>query len=84
MEIEELEAGRGQVPRERRYSDEGLANEVDTDAAALMNDDDISLWDNDAEDAVYRDEFSDSGEEDVFARGDIDDEAVIKGPVKPR
>jgi uncharacterized membrane protein YdjX (TVP38/TMEM64 family) len=85
LEIEELEAGRGQVPRERRYSDEGLSGEdVDTDAAALMNDDDISLWDNDEGNAGYRDEFSDDGDEDVFASGDVDDEAEFKGPGKPR
>lgn len=87
LEIEELEAGRG-APRERggSYSDGGVVEdgEVDADAAALMNDDDISLWDNDAGDAVYRDEFSDEGEEDVFARGDVDDVAVPKGPAGSR
>lgn len=78
LEIEELEAGRGEIPRERRYSDDGtLAQGQDRDQAALMNDDDISLWDNDAD--VYRDEFSSESDEDVFARGDIDEEAVGKG-----
>lgn len=85
LEIEDLEAGRAQVPRERRYSDEGLLGEdVDTDAAALMNDDDISLWDNNEGNPGYRDEFSDDGEEDVFASGDVDDEAAFKGPRNPK
>jgi len=67
LEIEELEAGVG-LPRERRYSDEGITAE-DTDSAALMDDDDISLWDHNGN-GEYRDEFSDLGEDDVFARGD--------------
>jgi uncharacterized membrane protein YdjX (TVP38/TMEM64 family) len=82
LEVEELEAARGGLPRERRYSDEGiLGQDADTDAAALMNDDDISLWDNDAPNTGYRDEFSDGSDadEDVFARGDVDDEMAIKG-----
>jgi len=67
LEIEELEAGVA-VPRERRYSDEGISAE-DADAAALMHDDDISLWDHNGN-GEYRDEFSDIGEDDVFAQGD--------------
>lgn len=77
LEIEELERageeGRvtGAQGRERVYSDvdgEGLGEQ---DEGVLMNDDDISLWDNDDEGAAdtrYRDEFTD--DEDVFARGD--------------
>jgi hypothetical protein len=57
---------------------------VDTDAAALMNDDDISLWDNDAPNTGYRDESSDGSDEDVFARGDIEDETAIDGKGNPR
>ena len=67
LEIEELEAGVG-IPRERRYSDEGITAE-DTDAAALVDDDDISLWDHNGN-GEYRDEISDLGEDDVFAGGD--------------
>jgi len=82
LEIEELEAQRGEIPRERRYSDEGILNQdVDTDAAALMNDDDISLWDNNEGNTGYRDEFSDTSDDDVFARGDVDEEAA-KRPKK--
>ncbi|KAE8447458.1 Tlg2-vesicle protein [Mollisiaceae sp. DMI_Dod_QoI] len=72
LEIEELEAGTAEGlvgGRERSYSD--LDGEVDLDAAALMNDDDISLWDNDAREGGYRDEFTD--DEDVFASGDLDE-----------
>lgn len=72
LEIEELEAGVG-IPRARRYSDEGITTE-DTDAAALMDDDDISLWDHHGN-GEYRDEFSDLGEDDVFAGGDGGDES---------
>lgn len=80
LEIEELEAQRGEIPRERRYSDEGILEDVDTDSAALMNDDDISLWDNEGN-SGYRDEFSDTSDEDVFARGDVDEGM---GKRKPR
>ncbi|KUJ22729.1 uncharacterized protein LY89DRAFT_680847 [Mollisia scopiformis] len=72
LEIEELEAGTAASSRERTYSD----GEVDLDAAALMNDDDISLWDNDAREEGYRDEFTDDDEPDVFASGDIGEEPV--------
>ena len=77
LEIAELEAGQrtgGTPPLARSYSDE------EADAAALMNDDDISLWDHDdggfarsIEDPnTYRDEFTDD-DEDVFASGDLDE-----------
>jgi len=83
LEIEELEAGRGDLPRERTYSDETILEEdLDTDAAALMDSDDISLWDNNDENTGYRDEFSDA-DEDVFARGDVD-ETTFKGKGNPR
>lgn len=75
LEIEELEAGQRQgIARE--YSDSG--EPAESDAAALMNDDDISLWDNDEgpfgseerDETGYRDELS---EDDVFAAGDAED-----------
>lgn len=76
LEIEALEAGTAEgalvVGRSQRgYSD--LDGIDDTDAVALMGDDDISLWENDGErDGAYRDDFTD--DEDVFASGDIEDE----------
>ncbi|CZS94466.1 related to Golgi apparatus membrane protein tvp38 [Rhynchosporium agropyri] len=76
LENEALEAGaieEGLVVGNSRssYSDLDLAE--DTDSAALMGDDDISLWENDGErNGVYRDELTD--DEDVFASGDIEDE----------
>jgi uncharacterized membrane protein YdjX (TVP38/TMEM64 family) len=82
LEIAELEAGnltpegaaavRGDLRRE--YSDlDGIGEEeLDLDAAALMNDDDISLWDNDERDDQlgngYTDEFTD--DEEAFSKGD--------------
>jgi len=73
LEIEELEAGTAEgLGRDRSYSD--VDGEVDLDAAALMNDDDISLWDNDAREGGYTDEFTDDDEPDVFASGDLGDE----------
>ncbi|KAH6671438.1 hypothetical protein B0J14DRAFT_596054 [Halenospora varia] len=86
LEIEELEAGRGEGagPRERIYTD-GEGDEMDS--AGLMNDDDISLWDNeegferDEErgDSGYSDDFTD--DDDPFSRGDLD-EPVKKGKGK--
>lgn len=85
LEIEELEAGRGggAVVVGREYSDLGEAG--DTDAAALMNDDDISLWDNDegafgdqeTGETGYRDELPEE-DDDVFASGDADDDPKVK------
>ncbi|PBP22683.1 TLG2-vesicle protein of 38 kDa [Diplocarpon rosae] len=75
LEAEALESGtvEGVVVgvEGRRYSD---LDSVDTsDAAALMGDDDISLWDNDSSrDGTYHDNLSD--DEDVFASGDINEE----------
>jgi uncharacterized membrane protein YdjX (TVP38/TMEM64 family) len=72
LEIEELEAGNaeGILPsRNAMYND--LDN--DNDAAALMDPDDISLWDNTDREAGYRDEFTDDDEPDVFASGDASD-----------
>ncbi|KAL3424880.1 tlg2-vesicle protein of 38 kda [Phlyctema vagabunda] len=87
LEIEELEAGRGQlvVPtlsRTGSYHDGDI--DEDQDAAALMNDDDISLWDNDNGNPTYRDEFTDD-EDNPFARGDLDEETAPgwKGGLKP-
>jgi uncharacterized membrane protein YdjX (TVP38/TMEM64 family) len=80
LEVEELEAGRreGAVVVGREYSDSGDAG--DADAAVLMYDDDISLWDNDegafgdqeTGETGYRDELSEE-EDDVFAAGDGDE-----------
>ncbi|KAL2072516.1 hypothetical protein VTL71DRAFT_11859 [Oculimacula yallundae] len=76
LEIEALEAGTAEGglvvgSGVRSYSD--LGGGADNDAAALMGDDDISLWDNDGErNGAYRDEFTD--DEDVFASGDIEEE----------
>ncbi|KAG9235738.1 Golgi apparatus membrane protein tvp38 [Amylocarpus encephaloides] len=88
LEIEELEAGRGEgsvvVPPPRVFTD---MDGEDADAAALMNDDDISLWDNEdgfehsgrrePDSPGYRDEFTD--DEDVFACGDLEGPPKRKG-----
>ncbi|EPE36040.1 hypothetical protein GLAREA_05378 [Glarea lozoyensis ATCC 20868] len=85
LEIAELESGQREVGSPalgRRYSDEEI------DSAALMNDDDISLWDHEdggferriEDPSTYRDEFTD--DEDVFASGDVD-EPRNKTNVKP-
>jgi hypothetical protein len=81
LEEEELENGLqdgGLVVggRDRSYTD---LDGTDEDAAALMEDDDISLWDHEdreSRDPGYRDEFS--SEEDVFASGDVADDAMGK------
>lgn len=81
LEEEELENGLqdgGLVVggRERTYTD---VDRTEEDAAALMDPDDISLWDHEeieSGEVGYRDEFTD--EEDVFASGDVDDDAVGK------
>jgi uncharacterized membrane protein YdjX (TVP38/TMEM64 family) len=72
LEIEELEAARG-GGGERV---EGYFDGVDSGAEG-MGEDDISLWDNEEsrENGEYRDDFTD--EEDVFARGDADEEAGV-------
>lgn len=73
LEIEELEAARG----EGGERVEGYFDGVRADEAAGMDGDDISLWDNEGipEPSEYTDDFTD--EEDVFARGDADEEANI-------
>ena len=62
--------------RDRTYTD--MDGNEDMDAAALMDPDDISLWDQEegieSRDSGYRDEFTD--DEHVFARGGVDDESV--------
>ena len=81
LEEEELENGLqdgGLVVggRDRSYSD---LDGTEEDAAALMGDDDISLWDHEdieGREPGYRDEFS--SEEDVFDSGDANDEAMGK------
>jgi hypothetical protein len=82
LEEEELENGLqdgGLVGggRDRTYTDIDATEE---DAAALMDPDDISLWDHEegieSREPGYRDEFTD--EEDVFASGHVDDEPVGK------
>jgi len=94
LEIAELEAGnlspeeeaavRGNLRRE--YSDlDGIGGEeeLDLDAAALMNDDDISLWDNDERverlGNGYRDEFTD--DEEGLSKGDRGNEARKPPPI---
>jgi golgi apparatus membrane protein TVP38 len=78
LEEEELENGLqdgGLIVggRDRSYMD---LDETEEDAAALMVDpDDISLWDQE-EGGDYRDEFTD--EEDVFASGDVENDAAGK------
>jgi uncharacterized membrane protein YdjX (TVP38/TMEM64 family) len=92
LEIAELEAGnlspeeaaavRGDLRRE--YSDlDGIGEEeeLDLDAAALMNDDDISLWDNERVERLgngYRDEFTD---EEGLSKGDRGNEARKPPPI---
>ena len=69
LEIEELEAARG----EGGERVEGYFDCVDAGAEG-MDDDDISLWDNEdsRENVAYTDNFTDC--DDVFARGDADEE----------
>jgi uncharacterized membrane protein YdjX (TVP38/TMEM64 family) len=77
LEIAELESGRAEVglggdiaARGGEYTDGDFG---ETDSAALMNDDDISLWghENAAQLGEYRDDFGDD-DDDVFASGDTD------------
>jgi uncharacterized membrane protein YdjX (TVP38/TMEM64 family) len=87
LEREELEAGRRARggSSERRYSDDGERPEDDDDdgdLAALMDPDDISLWDNDDGPLPgYRDEFNDGGNSDdegISSRRNVDAEPVVK------
>lgn len=85
LEAEELEAGRRNGSGSegaRRYDDnedvDVSGRTVEEDVAALMDGDDISLWDNDEGPLPgYHDEFNDGGssdeDRDVFARGDRSD-----------
>jgi uncharacterized membrane protein YdjX (TVP38/TMEM64 family) len=74
LEIEELEASRGELGEAgRRFGDGGSE---DGDVAALMNDDDISLWGNEGN--SFQDGFMDGSDEDVFGRSDVDVEAATK------
>lgn len=78
LEIEELEAGNVDPVPSRNgagYND----IEGDSDAAALMDPDDISLWDNEDREPNYRDDFTDDDELDVFASGDRDARGLPKG-----
>lgn len=93
LEIAELEAGnlspeeaaavRGNLRRE--YSDlDGIGEEeLDLDAAALMNDDDISLWDNDERverlGNGYRDDLTD--DEEGLSKGNRGNEARKPPPI---
>ncbi|KAG0651157.1 Golgi apparatus membrane tvp38 [Hyphodiscus hymeniophilus] len=80
LEVEELEAATGEG--EERV--EGYFDGVEGDAN-MMGDDDISLWDNEdnRESGGYRDNFT--AEEDVFARGDADEEmGAPNGKGRPR
>ncbi|KAF7894352.1 uncharacterized protein EAF01_009803 [Botrytis porri] len=76
LEIEELEAANGDVAAGRRVVAE--YSDSNNDDAALMNDDDISLWDNEDAQTGYTD-FVDEDGGDVFANGDLDEEADIGG-----
>ena len=79
LEIEELEAAGGELGGDpgRTYGD----FPEDADVAALMSDDDISLW-NHQDGNGFRDDFTDGSDEDVFSQGDLDVEAGKKS--KPR
>ena len=77
LEIEELEAARGQGGERV----EGYFDGADVGADG-MGEDDISLWDNEGSPAGYTDDFTD--EEDVFARGDGDEEMNVGGRGKGR
>ncbi|KAI9650484.1 Tlg2-vesicle protein [Ciborinia camelliae] len=77
LEIEELEAGNGDAAAGRRGAEEYTDANTSEDAA-LMNDDDISLWDNEDGQAGYTD-FVDEDEGDVFVGGDIDEEVDTGG-----
>ncbi|KAK6614096.1 tlg2-vesicle protein of 38 kda [Botrytis cinerea] len=77
--IEELEAANGDVAAGRRVAAE--YSDANNDDAALMNDDDISLWDNEDAQTGYTD-FVDEDEADVFASGDLDEEGNIGGKGK--
>ncbi|KAK6615606.1 tlg2-vesicle protein of 38 kda [Botrytis cinerea] len=79
LEIEELEAANGDVAAGRRVAAE--YSDANNDDAALMNDDDISLWDNEDAQTGYTD-FVDEDEADVFASGDLDEEGNIGGKGK--
>ncbi|KAB8302902.1 hypothetical protein EYC80_006226 [Monilinia laxa] len=76
LEIEEREAANGDAAAGRRVVSE--YTDANTDDAALMNDDDISLWDNEDGQGGYTD-FVDEDEEDVFVGGELDEEAGIGG-----
>ncbi|KAM0153134.1 hypothetical protein ACHAQE_006488 [Botrytis cinerea] len=79
LEIEELEAANGDVAAGIRVAAE--YSDANNDDAALMNDDDISLWDNEDAQTGYTD-FVDEDEADVFASGDLDEEGNIGGKGK--
>jgi uncharacterized membrane protein YdjX (TVP38/TMEM64 family) len=73
LELEEEAALIGESPQEGE-SDEGyFAGATARAAPTGMDDDDISLWDN--EEDVYRDDLTD--EENPFARGYVDEESSI-------
>lgn len=82
LEVDELEAARGDGLSVSRngYQDSEFGG--DTDVADLMHGDDISLWDNDRGPSHYRDEFTDD-EDNPFARGDLE-EAVAARPGKQK
>ncbi|KAA8576258.1 hypothetical protein MFRU_009g01700 [Monilinia fructicola] len=80
LEREALEAGNGDAAAARRVA--SGYTDASTDDAALMNDDDISLWDNEDGPAGYTD-FVDEDEEDVFVGGVLDAEAGTGGKGNP-
>ena len=79
LEIEELEASRGELGGDpgRPYGDFS----EDADVTALMSDDDISLWNQDRH--GFRDDSTNGSDEEIFSRGEMDVEAAKNGS-KPR
>lgn len=69
---EERNLRRNSIPNEREG---GFQDDVEANGAARdpMRDDDISLFENDPDAPVYRDESTDE-EDNVFSQGDADDE----------
>ncbi|RDW74049.1 hypothetical protein BP5796_07491 [Coleophoma crateriformis] len=80
LEEEELAATRGEQAAASSRTGAYHDGDIDdgTDAAVSMNDDDISLWDNDEGNLTYRDDFTDD-EDNPFSTGDLDEEASVGG-----
>ncbi|RDW67720.1 hypothetical protein BP6252_09116 [Coleophoma cylindrospora] len=80
LEEEELAAARGDQAAASSRIGAYHDGDIDdgNDAAVTMNDDDISLWDNDEGNLTYRDDFTDD-EDNPFSTGDLDEEASVGG-----